>query len=142
MNISRTPQEIGRLWIEKVWNERDASAARELMAADATGYLEGGIVVVGPEPFLEFQASYLQAMPDMYITVVGVLADENDVCVQWTARGTHTGEGLGMSPSGAEMNFRGVTWLNTASGQVVGGRDFWNQEGLMKTMAAASRAAE
>lgn len=139
--MAATPQEIGRLWFEKVWNERDANAAREWMAADAIGDLENGTVVVGPEPFLEFQASFLQAMPDLHITIIGILSDEREVCVQWSAKGTHTGVGLGIAPSGAEMNFRGVTWFNIAGGKIVGGRDFWNQEGLMKSMVAATQAA-
>jgi steroid delta-isomerase-like uncharacterized protein len=133
-----TAKEIGHLWFEHVWNQRNPSKAHELMAVDAIGHLEGGQVIVGPDAFLEFQASFLAAVPDMRIAVVDSLADDNDVCVHWTATGTHSGPGLGVAPSGARVSFRGVTWFHTRDGQIVDGRDFWNIEGLMQTMRVAS----
>jgi steroid delta-isomerase-like uncharacterized protein len=130
-------KEIGHLWFEKVWNQRDAALARELMAPDAVGYLEGEQEIIGPEGFLAFQASFLEAVPDLQIEIVEMISDEDDACIHWTARGTHSGPGLGFVPSGAPVFFRGVTWLQTADGRIISGRDFWNKEGLMQTMAAA-----
>lgn len=138
MNPIPTAKEIGHLWFENVWNQRNPAMARELMAADAIGHLENGQDIVGPEAFLEFQATFLAAIPDMLIEVVDSLADENDVCVHWTATGTHTGSGLGLVSSGAKVSFRGVTWFHTRNGQIVDGRDFWNMDGLMQKLRAAS----
>ncbi|MEO7099570.1 MAG: ester cyclase [Luteolibacter sp.] len=140
MNPPLTAKEIGHLWFEKVWNERNADLARELMAADAIGYLEGGLEVVGPEAFLAFQTSFLDAMPDIQINIEATLADDHDVCVQWSARASHSGPGLGLAPSGTQVDFRGVTWFQIADGKIVGGRDFWNKEALMQTLVAASNA--
>lgn len=141
MNTTPTAKEIGRLWFEDVWNLRNQTLARELMAPDAIGHLEGGKVVVGPEEFIDFQNEFLEAIPDMYIDVVDSLADEDDVCVHWTATGTHAGPGLGLVPSGTTVSFRGVTWFETKDGQITKGRDFWNITGLLQTMAAADPAS-
>ena len=81
---------------------------------------------------------FLEAVPDLQIEVVGMVADEDDVCVHWTAKGTHTGPGMGFIPTGETVFFRGVTWFQTAGGRIISGRDFWNKECLMQTMAAAS----
>lgn len=137
MNTLPNAKEIGHLWFENVWNRRDHAKLHELMAPDAIGYLEGGQEIVGPDAFLAFQSAFLQAIPDIQIEVVNSLADEDDVCIHWTAKGTHTGPGLGMPPTGQEVSFRGVTWLQTKNGQVVGGRDFWNMEKLMRTLSSA-----
>ncbi|MEO5916346.1 MAG: ester cyclase [Luteolibacter sp.] len=137
MNTTPTAKEIGHLWFEHVWNLRDRAKLHELMAPDAVGYLEGGQEIVGPDAFAAFQSAFLEAIPDIHIEVVDSLADEDDVCVHWTAKGTHTGPGLGMAATGQEVSFRGVTWLHTKNGQVVGGRDFWNQDGLMRTLSNA-----
>lgn len=138
MNPHPTAKEIGRLWFENVWNERNHALARELMAADAIGHLEGGQDIVGPDAFLEFQAAFLAAIPDLRIEVIDSLADDDDVCVHWTAAGIHSGPGLGLVPSGSPVSFRGVTWFRTRGGRIVDGRDFWNMDGLMQTMRAAS----
>ncbi|MES2438886.1 MAG: ester cyclase [Verrucomicrobiota bacterium] len=141
MKTPPTAKEIGHLWFETVWNGRDRELAYELMAPDAIGHLEGGQEIVGPEGFIAFQTTFLQAIPDIHIDVVAMLADEDDVCIHWTAKGTHTGPGFGLVPAGETVSFRGVTWLHTENGQIIGGRDFWNMDGLMQTMAAASAAA-
>lgn len=134
-------KEIGKLWFGKVWNERDQALARELMAPDAIGHLEGGQEIVGPDAFLAFQSSFLEAIPDLHIEIVSILSDEDDVCIHWTAEGTHTGPGLGFLPSGEKVFFRGVTWFQIGKGRIISGRDFWNLEGLMQTLAAASAVA-
>jgi len=136
MSDPHTPAEIGRLWFDKIWNERDASMAHKLMAPDAIGYLEGDQKIVGPGSFLEFQGQFLATIPDIHIEVIDSIADEDAVCVQWQARGTHTGAGMGFAPSGQSVSFRGVTWFKVKDGQVTAGRDFWNMNGLMQTLAA------
>lgn len=136
MSVPHTPEEVGRLWFDKIWNERDASLIHELMAPNAIGYLEGDQQIVGPGPFLEFQSHFLATMPDLHIEVLDSIADDDAVCVQWQAKGTHTGEGMGLVPSGNPVSFRGVTWFKVKDGQVTAGRDFWNMSGLMQTLAA------
>lgn len=112
--------------------------ARELMAPDSVGYLEGGQEIVGPEAFIAFQASFLEAMPDLHIEIVDSVADRENACIHWVASGTHTGAGLGITPVGLAVSFRGVTWLHTKDGKITGGRDFWNMDALMRTLANAA----
>jgi steroid delta-isomerase-like uncharacterized protein len=138
MSTNLTAKEIGHLWFENVWNQRNPAQAHVLMAADAIGHLEGGLDIVGPDAFLAFQATFLAAIPDIRIEVVDSLADQDDVCVHWTATGTHSGPGLGLVPSGTRVSFRGMTWFRTRHGQIVDGWDFWNMEGVMQTMRTAS----
>lgn len=141
MSAPHTPAEVGRLWFDKIWNERDDALAHRLMAPDAIGYLEGGEQLLGPGPFLEFQKQFLSAIPDLRLTILDSIADEDAVCVQWEAKGTHTGAGLGHPPSGEPVSFRGVTWFKVKNGQVTEGRDFWNLGAFMQTLAAPSATA-
>ncbi len=142
MNPPPTAREVGQLWFEKVWNGRDPAAAHELMAPEATGYLEAGQQIIGPEQFLEFQRNFLAAVPDIHIRIVECLADETNTCVHWRAAGTHTGDGLGFQPTGARVDFNGITWFRVRDGRIVDGRDFWNIGGLMEVMAGRTPVAE
>lgn len=135
MSAPHTPAEVGRLWFDKIWNERDADWVHRLMAPDAIGYLEGGERLVGPAPFIEFQKQFLTTVPDLKLEVLDSIADENSVCVQWQAKGTHTGPGMGVEPSGQPVSFRGVTWFKVKDGQVTAGHDFWNLGGFMQMLA-------
>jgi len=136
MNTNLSAKDIGRLWFEKVWNERDRDLLFQLMAADAIGDLEGGQRIVGPLEFIEFQKQFLQTLPDLHIKIEESLAVGDEVCIHWAATGTHTGTGMSLTPTGQKITFRGVSWLKTQDGQVTAGRDFWNLAGLMKTLRA------
>jgi predicted SnoaL-like aldol condensation-catalyzing enzyme len=117
-----------------MWNNRDLSLMRELMAPGAVGHLEGGRQTIGPDGFAEFQADFVAAVPDIKIEVKNCLADGDDACVHWRAT---NGEGMGMTPSEAPLDFQGVTWLRVKDGQIVEGWDFWNFDSLIRKMACA-----
>jgi steroid delta-isomerase-like uncharacterized protein len=138
MNSTRTPREVAEAWFGPMWNNRDTALMRELMAPGAIGHLEGGLETVGPEGFEAFQNDFLGAVPDLKLTVINTLADGDDVCIHWTATGTHTGTAMGMVPSDAKVDFQGVTWLKVQNGQIVEGWDFWNKEALIQTMSGVA----
>jgi len=141
MNATRTPREVGELWFGPMWSGRDGTLMRELMAPGALAHLEGGVETVGPEGFEKFQQEFVQAVPDVQLKIVNLLADGDDVCVHWKASGTHTGSGMGMDPTGAKLEFQGVAWLRVENGQIVEGWDFWNQGGVMQVLTGAATVA-
>jgi steroid delta-isomerase-like uncharacterized protein len=141
MSNPPSPSEIGRLWFEKVWNERDHELARQLMAEDAIGLLEGGLKVVGLDAFFAFQAEFLAAMPDLKIDVMETLSADGGVCVRWQANGTHIGSAWGMVPSGKVVTFEGVTWFHTKDGRIIDGRDFWNLGGFMQKLSMPAQVS-
>ena len=135
---ARTPAEVGRLWFENVWDKREFHLVPELLAADGIGHLEGGQDIVGPAAFEAYQAEFLQAIPDIRLTVVNLLADGDDVCIHWQARGTHQGPGFGLKATGSPLAFHGVTWLRVKNGQIAEGWDFWNLDALVKVMSGGT----
>ncbi|MEK6375056.1 MAG: ester cyclase [Acidobacteriota bacterium] len=124
---------LGRRWFEEVWNERREEAIDELMAPDAVGHMEGGDVA-GPQGFREVRAIFLNALPDMHITVEDVLSDGDQAVVRWRVRATHTGELLGVAPSQRKIDFRGMSWLTVRDGKLAEGWDTWNLGGLLDSL--------
>jgi steroid delta-isomerase-like uncharacterized protein len=136
MNDSaRTPEEVGRLWFERMWDRRELSLIDELLGKNAIGHLEGGEEVVGPEAFAQFQEEFLEAIPDIRLKVNKLLADNSDVCIHWSATGTHRGSGFGCNATGCPVDFQGVTWLRVKDGVIIEGWDFWNMDRLMRKMS-------
>lgn len=127
---------MAQLWFQRIWNEKDESAITELMDPEATGELEGGVQVRGPENFCNFFRTLVTVFPDLQVKVVDTVAEGEKVCVRWEATGTHHGDGMGIKATGAPHQFRGTSWLFVRDGKVVGGADFWNQEGLLARMRA------
>jgi len=133
-DVNRT---LARRWFEEVWNDRRAETIDELMSAAAVGHMEGG-VVRGPGDFKAAWTALCFAFPDLRVTVEDVIAEGDRVVVRWSARGRHTGPGLGAPASDREASFRGMTWLEFADGKIVRGWDSWNLGRLMQELGAVS----
>lgn len=127
---------LARRWFEEVWNDRREEAVDELMAPDAVGHMEGGDVA-GPNGFREVRAVFLAALPDMHITVEDVIAEGSQAVVRWRVRGTHAGELLGIAPTHAQVDFRGMSWITVRDGKLHEGWDAWNLGGLLESLRSA-----
>ena len=62
----------------------------------------------GPEGVIQFVATYRFAFPDSRFAVEDRIAEGDKVVSRWTARGTHRGEFLGISPTGEEVTVTGI----------------------------------
>lgn len=61
------------------------------------------------------------AFSGIEIELHGMIAEGDRVVVQWSASGTHTGEFLGVPPSGEIANVTGITVLRCADRRIVEG---------------------
>lgn len=120
-----------RQWFEEVWNGRDAEAARTMSRSDAVGHCEGGDIV-GLDEFLVFRDRFIGAFPDLAFEVESVVADGDDAVVRWVARGTHTGDALGIPACRKPAEFRGTTWHRYEDGVIAEVWDSWNLGGLIQ----------
>jgi predicted ester cyclase len=65
------------------------------------------------------------AAPDLRMVVNNITANGDMVTVDWTAIGTHTGQGHGLKPSGKRVNMRGTSRFRVVNGKIV---EAWNEE--------------
>jgi predicted ester cyclase len=63
----------------------------------------------------QYAAMNLGAFPDARVTVEDQIAEGEMVVTRWTATGTHTGELLGIPPTGRRIEISGMT-INRFSG--------------------------
>lgn len=62
----------------------------------------------------------LQAFPDLHMTVVKTVAENDLVTILWIFRGTHARNGYGgLPPTGACLEFRGTTIFRVVDGRIV-----------------------
>jgi predicted ester cyclase len=65
------------------------------------------------------------AAPDLVMTANQITADGDMVNVNWTARGTHTGQGHGLKPTGKHILIHGTSRFRIVNGKIV---EAWNSE--------------
>jgi steroid delta-isomerase-like uncharacterized protein len=127
---------LARRWFEEVWNQRRDETVAELLADPCDGHMEGG-EVRGPREFLAARAVLLGALPDVRVTVEGIISEGDQVAVRWSATGTHRGDALGPKASGRPIAFRGISWVRFRDGRIVEGWDSWNLGKLLSELGAA-----
>jgi len=81
------------------------------------------------------------AAPDLVMTADQITVNGDMVTVVWSARGTHTGQGHGLKPTGKRINMRGRSVFRFANGKIVEARndeyrdELFRQLGVPKTTA-------
>src|SRR5688572_15974683 len=89
-------------WFEEVWTQKNESKISELL--DENGVVHalsaGAEDLVGPKGFIPFYKNFIQAFPDIKITVEETLTQGTLGSVRWLATGTHLGDLMGIPASG------------------------------------------
>lgn len=111
----------------------------ELYDADWVGHFPGM-----PPLDLDGHRQYSEAMsaafPDLVRTIEDLVAEGDKVAARWTARGTHTGDFMGLPPSGSVATSSGITVFRIADGRIA---EEWSESdmlGLLQQLGAIPQA--
>jgi steroid delta-isomerase-like uncharacterized protein len=107
-----------RRWLDELFTRADLDEADELFTLNyALHDPSFPHDVHGPEGIRRYVSAYHAAFPDLRVTVEDQLAEEDKVVTRWTVRGTHSGEFLGLAPTGDEVTVSVIEF-----DRIVGGR--------------------
>jgi predicted ester cyclase len=131
------PAEITRAWFERVWNQGDESAIEELFAPTGIAHglaVQGDGLIKGPGAFKAFAQGFKSAFPDMKISITRCLVEGDYCAVHCDVSGTHTGDGLGIAPTGRAVRFSGITITRVSEGQIQEGWNSYDFLGLYQQL--------
>lgn len=127
---------LARRWFEEVWNQRRTETIDELVGPESVCFTDDG-PVRGPDEFRNRMfAPFVDAFPDLKVTVEAVLEQGDDVVIRWTATGAHRGAGLGFKATNEPAEFRGITWVKIRDGRMAEGWQSSNIPDVVKGLAA------
>ena len=111
--------------------------ADELFAADYVMHTAMSPVEVrGPEGLKQMFGVYAVAFPDAQVTIDDTVAEEDQVVFRFTMTGTHTGELMGIPPTGRCFAMTGISSHRFADGKFV---ETWASDdvlGMMQQLTA------
>ena len=126
--MSQQNKAIVRRYIEEAWIQGKIDILDEILTPD---------VSVNTPPFGKYtgienakndlkisQAGYT----DMQVTIEGIIAEGDIVAVWFTFTGNHTGEVLGIPPSGKKLTLSALGWFRLTNGKIA--EAFFNQDNL------------
>jgi predicted ester cyclase len=96
-----------RRWVEEAWNTGNFASADGMYTAtyvlhDSSGPIEG------PTGLTQFIIMFRIAFPDLHMTIEDQITEGDKVAWRFTTRGTHTGEFMGIPPTGKQVTVTGM----------------------------------
>ena len=128
-------KEIVRRALEDAWT--DLSVLDELIDESYEGHDPAA-----PEPWRGIQGAkdnvnlYLSAFEDAQIKVLRQIAEGEYVATRWEGRGRHTGDLMGIAPTGKEVVVTGQTCSRVVDGKIVAEQTNWDTLGMLQQIGA------
>ena len=126
---------VRRYW-EQVWNQGNLAVVDELIASDFDGHPLPSDPNFGRGPAGQKQlvGMYRTAFPDVRMAIEDMTAEGDRVAVRWTARGTNTGEMMGMPATGKPVRVTGIIINRIAAGKMVEGWGNFDALGMLQQL--------
>ena len=130
----RTPEETVRSYFDAVI-ARDPAAMAEHWAEDGIEEILPVGIFRGPEEVKAYFTELFTAVPDAEMTIERMLAQDDNVIVQWRMSGTFSdGPLMGVEPTGRRIELRGLDWVEVEGDKVVRNTAFADGAALARGM--------
>ena len=106
---------IIRRWFEAE-NKKDLSPIEDIVAPD---FVDHTHQLRGWEEYKKRIAMFIKAFPDFHETIEDIIAEGDKVWVRFKFTGTHTGEYLGLAPTGKKITVEAVDIFRMVDGKAV-----------------------
>lgn len=126
---------------DEVWTQGRLEVIDELFADDYRGWDATNGEIVGPAGVRQLVELYRGAFSNVTMTSDRVVAEGDWVVSTWTARGTHTGELVGVAPTGREATVTGVEVSRVSGGKFVESQGLFDALGMLQQIGAVPTAA-
>jgi len=128
-------KEIVRRALEDSW--QDPSVFDELISSDYVGHDPAlPEPIRGPQGAKDNFKQYSDAFEGAQITVVDQIAEGDAVATRWQGRGRHTGELMGVPPTGKEVVVEGLNLTRLRDGKIVEEWSNWDTLGMLQQVGA------
>jgi steroid delta-isomerase-like uncharacterized protein len=135
-------KEIVRRVVDGVWRDRDLTIIDQLIAEEYVGHdPTQPEPIQGRDGFRQFVGMYQSAFDDATITIDDQIGEGDQVVTRWTGRGTHTGELMGIAPTGKEVTVSGLTVSRLAGGKIVEEWELIDALGMLVQLGAVPQPA-
>lgn len=132
-------KEIVRRALEDSW--QDPGVFDELISSDYVGYDPAlPEPIRGPQGAKDNFKQYSDAFEGAHITVKDQIAEGDAVATRWEGRGRHTGELMGIPPTGKEIVVEGLNLTRLRDGKIVEEWSNWDTLGMLQQVGAIPSA--
>ena len=125
---------VVRRIVDEHWNKKNAALVSELFAPNVSLDTPDGLLT-GLEGASFLLQAYATAFPDFRLVVDDLLADGDQVVLQWTFTGTHLGPLADIPATGKHVSVpRSIAIFRIEGGKMTQGQFAWDRYALMQQL--------
>ncbi len=134
---------ICRRLTEEAWNKGQLAVVDELLAPQCRVHDSVfPAIPAGPAGYKLHINTCRTAFADFFCLIDDIIAENNEVVIHWTVRGTHQGTFLDLDPSGRQVTVSGTSIHRLDQGKIVELWSDWNPQALRDQAGVSASAAE
>jgi steroid delta-isomerase-like uncharacterized protein len=118
----------------EAFNASDLDKAVDVFAANAVIHNSGAADALNVEGFKQFGGVFRTAFPDGELTVEEMIVEGDKVVSRVTYRGTHTGDLMGIPPTGRPVTVSAMIIDQFADGKIVESWRLFDQMSMMQQL--------
>ncbi|MER2498217.1 ester cyclase [Vibrio neptunius] len=109
--------QTARQLMDRIWNDKVTEAVTDVMTSNTV--IESPLQLsVGSSSFCETLKVWQRAFPTLEYKEDRVTTFDNNIVIEWSAKGTHLGEFLGVSATGKGLVYQGRSQLTFVNNKV------------------------
>ncbi|WP_257713009.1 ester cyclase [Vibrio neptunius] len=109
--------QTARQLMDRIWNDKVTEAVTDVMTSNTV--IESPLQLsVGSSSFCETLKVWQRAFPTLEYREDRVTTFDNNIVIEWSAKGTHLGEFLGVSATGKGLVYQGRSQLTFVNNKV------------------------
>jgi predicted ester cyclase len=124
MSMSERNKALVRRFYDEVLTKKNLEVVDELCARDVVDHNPLPGQAPGIEGLKQTLAQYLQAFPDLRVSVGDLVAEGDLVAARLTGSATHRGAFLGAKPTGKKVNLTAVDMVRVKDGKAA---EIWHE---------------
>ena len=132
---------IERRIADEVWTKGKLDLIEELIAPEFVGTSPTDGEFHGPDGFRQLVERYHSAFSGVEMRIERLVAEGDWVATNWTARGTHTGELMGIAPTSREATVTGMQFSRVRDGKLVESHGLFDALGMLQQLGAVPAGA-
>jgi steroid delta-isomerase-like uncharacterized protein len=111
-------------YVDEIQNGHSIDAIESVFAEDFVDHMasSGGLFLGGMDGLKQGYATFLNAFPDLHVTVENLIAEGDKVVAFKTLRGTHRGTHLGIPATGKSVEYQIISIYGIKNGKMA---EFW-----------------
>jgi steroid delta-isomerase-like uncharacterized protein len=117
----------------KAWGEGDTAAFERLVAPDYERQSKSGSEGLA-EVVQQIEESH-RAFSDFQVTVLRAIENDNLVAIHWETVGKHTGDFMGVPPTGRSVTVQGASFISHRDGQITSEAVVWDPREMLSSMS-------